>query len=290
MAGFSSVGEYADAHALGQTFYSTWRKSPSQATVAGIWTDLSMAPGNPVPNYYASAPLVSDVLDGRLGIRHGGAVSPQSKYLHRLTMLANSGTGLPLFSILLDYLLYYPFVDMGTNDDQPMNVGVLNPVSLPRYSDGEGVQIMAVITNSPAAPTGLPFTVDYVNQDGEAKTTPTNVFGAGVTSGSLGTTAPGTAGVLGPFLALAPGDTGVREITTFRMTGALDVGLICLALVKPLATHSLREVTAPVEVDYLTASGTLPKIEDGAFLNFITCPQASLAATAIHGDITTVWS
>jgi len=199
--------------------------------------------------------------------------------------LSGGSAALPLYSVLLDYLLYYPFIDMGITEDQPMN----DAVPLPRYADGEGVRIMAVITNPPSAPIGLTFTIDYVNQAGESKTTPTNSFGIGTTSGSLATTDRAVANLSGPFVRLASGDS-VRSITAFRMTGALDVGLLALVLVKPIATHSLRSIDAPVEVDYLTAGSVLPEIEDGAYLNLITCPSASLVGTAIVGDITTVWS
>jgi hypothetical protein len=277
MAGFSSTADYVDAHEAGQTFYSAWRKVPAQATVAGIWTDLSMA-------------LVSDTLNGNAGLRHGGNVAPKQKHLHRFMAMTATATALPLYTIVLDYLLYYPFVDMGVSEDQPMNDGVPAPVGLPRYTDGKGVEIMPVITNSPSAPTGLTFTLDYVNQDGVAKTTPSNSFGGGTTAGSLATTDRAVANAPGPFVTLAAGDTGVQSITAFRMTGSLDVGLISLVLVKPLAQHSLRGIDAPVEVDYMTDFPVLPKIEDGAYLNMITCPTASLAGTAIIGDISTVWS
>lgn len=286
MAGFSSTADYVDAHESGQTFYTSWRKSPSQATSQGIWVDLSMSPGNPIPNYYASSPLVADTLTSGLGLLHGGAVSPQTKHLQRFMAMTATATALPLYTILQDYLLYYPFVDMGTNDDQTMT----NTTTLPRYTDGEGVEIMAVITNSPSAPTGLTFTVDYVNQDGAAKTTPVNAFGAGLTTGSIATTDRAVASTRGQYLLLASGDTGVQSITAFRMTAGLDVGLLALVLVKPLATHILRGIDAPVERDYLTDFPILPRIEDGAYLNMITCPSGTLAATAIFGDLQTVWS
>ena len=58
MPGFSGVHEVAVAEDLGQGLYRTWRKQPTQATGAGFWFDLSMSPGNPVPNYYIGSPGV----------------------------------------------------------------------------------------------------------------------------------------------------------------------------------------------------------------------------------------
>lgn len=286
MPGFGRYGALADALEQGQSFYGSWRKSPSAVTTIGIWNDLSMAPGNPFPNYYASSPLIAAVLNGDEGIRHGGNVSPYTKHLKSLMMLTATATALPLTAILLDYLLYYPFVDMGTSDLQSMN----NGVTLPRYTDGEGVQIMAVITNPPGAPSGLTFTVNYIDQDGNPQTTPANTFGAGTVTGTLATTGRAVAGLSGPFLTLAAGSTGVRSITGFTMTGALDVGLLSLVLVKPLAMHGIRGIDAPVERDYFIDFPSLPRIIDGAFLGLIACPSGSLAATAIFGDITTVWN
>ena len=286
MPGFGRHGALADAIEQGQSFYGSWRKSPSQATTIGIWNDLSMAPGNPFPNYYASSPLVAATLNGDEGIRHGGSVSPMTKHLKSLMMLTATATALPLTAILADYLLYYPFVDMGTSDPQAMT----NVVTLPRYADGKGVQIMAVITNPPGAPSGLTFTIDYIDQDGNAKTTPANTFGSGVVTGTLATTDRAVPGTSGPFVQLAAGSTGVRSITGFTMTGALDVGLLSLVLVKPLAMHGIRGNNAPVERDYLIDYPSLPRIIDGAFLGLIACPSGALNATAIHGDITTVWN
>lgn len=70
--------------------------------------------------------------------------------------MASSATGLPMSFILCDYLLYYPFVDTGTNDEQFMT----NSVTLPRYTDGKGVQMMAVsvASNSGTTPTFLLIT------------------------------------------------------------------------------------------------------------------------------------
>ena len=76
--GFSSVQALADAELAGQTWYSTWRKSPSQVSTIGVWFDLSMSPGNPVPQYYAATPLVGAPMSysDEQGLNHGRNVSP----------------------------------------------------------------------------------------------------------------------------------------------------------------------------------------------------------------------
>jgi hypothetical protein len=285
MAGFRNVAAYVDAYDAGKVKLSTWRKSPSQGTAQGSWFDLSMSPGNPNPNYYASSPSVAATLNGGEGIFHGGAVSPSKKHIKSLTVLTTTVTGLPMPMILLDYLLYYPFLDMGTNDDQPL----VNSTTLPRYANGEGVQVMAVMTN-PQVSGGAEFNFDYINQDGVAKTSGIVRCAAITAIGSLINTTRASAGSSSPFIPLADGDTGVRSIETLRMTSGSDVGLICLVLVKPLATTIIRGIDAPNEVDYLTCYPSLPVVQDGAYLNYICCPQGSLSATPIHGVAEFIWS
>ena len=286
MGGFRSVAALATAYDAGQTKLSTWRKSPSQTTVAGVWFDMSMSPGNPIPNYYASSPAVAATLNGNEGIYHGAAVSPLTKRLKTLMALTAVSTALPMNMLLCDYLLYYPFLDQGTNDDQTLD----NSVTLPRYTDGDGVQAIAVMTN-PQVSGGATFNFDYTNQDGTAgRTSGTVTCNTATAIGSLVNTATATAGASSPFIPLQGTDTGIQSVQTFRMVSGSDVGLICLVLVRPIALISIRGIDAPTEVDYFTAGPSLPEIKDGAYLNFIALPNGSLAATPVHGMAEFIWS
>ena len=92
-----------------------------------------------------------------------------------------------------------------------------------------------------------------------------------------------------PFVGLQDGDSGVRSIDSVFMIDA-DVGLMTFILVKPLGTSVIREITAPVEKDYFMEAGVIPRIYDDAYLSFICLPQGTLAATALMGDIKTIWT
>lgn len=295
MAGFARVAEITDAQDAGAGTWATWRKSPSQVTTAGIWFDLSMSPGNPVPQYYAAAPLISVAFKAGAataanvatdwGIYHGGNVSPKQKILRETMQLATAATGLSMPMILCDYLLYYPFIDEGTTDEQALT----NAIALPRYTTGAGVQMMAV---SVAGRTGgQSFFVTYTNQDGVAgRISRTVIENTAAANGGIVTSATATKGAAGPFIPLQAGDTGVRSVEAVTMLGA-DVGLFSLVLVKPLATTMIRGIDAPVEVDYLKDRGvTAPVIQDEAYLNFLCLPRGTLAATAIHGMLRTAWN
>jgi len=287
MAGFANVKEVVDAELRGASRFSTWRKSPSQVTTTRIWFDLSMSPGNPVPKYWFDAPpliakAVAQSTDG--GLYHGGSVSPLKKYLRETTQLAIVATALPMPMILCDYLLYYPSIDDSTLDPQIMD----NTVTLPRYSDGEGVQMIAL---SVAGRTGgQTFSVTYTNSEGvTGRVTPNVPQNSAPSIGSIITSDGAAVNTAGPFIPLQQGDTGVRAIESVTMNGA-DVGLFTIVLVKPLAQTQIRGIDAPVEKDYLLQSGSLPEIKDDAYLSWIVLPQGSLAATPIHGTIKVIWN
>jgi hypothetical protein len=112
------------------------------------------------------------------------------------------------------------------------------------------------------------------------------------TSAALGTlqnSGNNSAAASMPFIGLQHGDTGVRSIDSVVMLDA-DVGLMTFILVKPLGTSVIREITAPAEKDYFMESATIPRIYDDAYLGFLCLPQGTLAATALMGDIKTIWT
>lgn len=265
----------------------TWRKAPTQVTTAGVWFDLSMSPGNPTPKYWFDAlPLTSVQIkqstDG--GLYHGGNVSPKYKFLKEIMLLGTASTALPMPMILCDYLMYYPTIDESVTDVQNMN----NTVSLPRYTDGAGVQIIAVSTATRIG--GFGFTISYTNQNGVAgRTTSLVLENSAALVGSLVNTASATAGMSSPFIPLQGNDSGVRSIQSVTMNGS-DVGLFTLILVKPLITTQLLGIDAPVEKEFLLNEGKLTRIQDDAFLNWLVLPQGALNATTIHGTITTVFN
>lgn len=286
---FTNVAQLADAQTE-RSKYLSFRKLPAVVTGAGTWYDYSMAPGNPTPQYYAAAPLTAQTMarstDG--GIQHGGNVSPLSKYLRKLTLMSVAAAGVPQRVYMLDYLMFYPFVDMGTPDQQDM----INVQTLPRYATGAGVQMMAILV-APHGLVGDTFFVTYTNQDGTAgRVTPLHRMSTAIAvNGTILTTQQTGAGRFGPFLALQAGDTGARSIEAVQCTAGTDVGLFTLVLVQPLAEMTVREITAPTEADfYLTSGGKLPAIVDDAYLNFISCPNGSLTGVPLFGDATFIWN
>lgn len=278
--------EIADAERDGQTFFSGWRKQPTQTTATGIWFDLSMSPGNPVPNYYIGpsgvfTPLAQST-DG--GIPHGANVSPMTKILRTFEAQTATATAAPLTLQLLDYLGFYPFIDESVTDEQFM----VNSVAVPRYPDGDGVQMMPVVVAGHTG--GQTFKVGYTNQAGvSGRWTPQHVMGTQIVNGTIVSSAGSVANSRAPFMALQEGDTGVRTMDSIIFEGVGDIGLISMALVKPIAGHYIRDITAPAERDLSMDRGALPIIKDDAYLNMVALPVGTLAAAPIMGYIKTLW-
>jgi hypothetical protein len=280
-----------DAYEAGRYKVSSWRKAPTQTTATGIWFDLSMSPGNPVPNYYAAAPLAWTSLrqSTDYGLPHGGNVSPATKYLHKLLITPSVVSTLaPATIMVLDYVGYYPFVDMADFIE-------LGATSLPRHTDGEGLQIMAVEVASQIG--GAQFYCTYTNQDGTSgRQTATAVCNTQVVNGTIinSAAAPTATFPSGPFMTLQAGDTGVRSIESVTWLTS-DVGLVTFVLVKPLATIALQPLSnsiyTPREVDFaISNAGKMPVIVDDAYINMICLPTGTLAGGQYFGTVETIWS
>lgn len=279
MAGFRTVGAIADAYAEGRTHFCAFRKVlASPGSIAQWWFDMSTQQGNPLPNYYIGNPLEAKGFVAERGIWHGPSQAPATKYLHTLELTA----GIALIGTpckLCDYLLFYPFVDADTTDVQLFDN---TTAELTRYTDGAGVQVMAVLA-APIAGVAGSFTFDYVNQDGVVRTSPAQ---------STSTHSPNTGNIYpsvsyGPFLFLAAGDTGVRSIISVTFATPPG-GLLNMVLVKPLVDLSVRELNNPVE---FVGGRDRPLVEivDGAYLNVIF-GSAGAASATLTGTANFLWS
>ncbi len=291
---FQNIQQLVDAENAGQGAFFTWRKTPTQTTLANIWFDLSMSPGNPVPNYYAASPVIAMALaqstDG--GICHGSNVAQlgMKKYLKTFMAMTQTATAAILPMILCDYLLFYPFVDMSITDPQEMvNYPIGAAMALPRHITGEGVQIMAVEVAGQSGVGNPQFFVNYTNSDGVSGRQTANVAcNTQVVNGTIITTSAALAFSAGPFLPLQRGDKGVRQIDSITFLSP-DYGLIALVLVYPIENIAIRTIDAPAERISITDFSDLPIIEDDAYLNLICCPQGTLANAPIDGYIQTIW-
>jgi hypothetical protein len=254
---------------------------------ANRWGDMSMGAGTPKYNAYvgtqfAATPLIGS---GNDGIYAGPSPAPgETKHLHRMLLQSNSGTLIPATFMLCDYLMHYPLIDGDDTAQQDLD----NTQTLPRYTDGAGVQMMGVITTPMAA--NAVMTVSYTNQDGVSGRISSSaaLFGTVVGTVLSASNTSTAANSASPFLPLASGDSGVRSIESVTLSSGAG-GFFALVLVKPIATVSLREAATANEVEQFRQMAREPEIKAGAYLNLIYCTAQAGTAVTLRGQFDFVW-
>jgi hypothetical protein len=189
----------------------------------------------------------------------------------------------PMEFFVADYLMFYPLIDMDSTDEQFFT----NSVTLPRYTDGNGVRAFLVATNPYIG--GANFTMTYINQNGVRKTTRLQTCNVHTTIATI-VHSGATAGVSGTFINTPDGD-GIRYVESITFMGP-NGGLAALVLCKVLTSVSTFYSTGinQAEWDLLHMKGELPVIKDGAYINFIGQVNGSATGVVISGLIETVWN
>jgi hypothetical protein len=288
-----SYKDLVDAEENGQTFFGSFRKAINAITGVNSWFDVTLSPGNPLPFYYASTPLIGAPMGQAAngGMPHNPPVENlgYKTYLKTLSITPLSPTAIvagPM--ILMDYLFYYPFIDTGTTDEQFLD----NTASLTRYTSGQGVSVMAVQMAGLLGSGNPTFQFTYTNQNGELKTSPRQTCGSAALVGNLATANGG--GFSGsasnyPFLILCPEDTGIRSVQSVTFDSP-DIGLLAFVLVKPIEQIILRELGSTGERTPVIDFFDLPVIADNAYLSILlNSANANANGGAYIGTIQTVW-
>lgn len=262
-----NYADILDAYDKGRYHIAPYRKA-SPAFVATNYTDLSYSAGIPIANYYASAPLVFTTLNGNEGIFKGVGVD---KRLHKICLHDSSATATAY--TLLDYVLYAPFVDFDSTDEQ-----VFTTMALPRYTDGKGLMAMIVIQGTGTANGNI--IMNYTNQDGVSGRTSTTRINSVLNAGTLASNAQNG------YLNLMEGDYGIQSIESVTMVTAIG-GIGAIVLVKPIASIMKYELS-PIEKDYFNDSPSLPFVHKDAYLNFIAKSVGSATVTT-QAQLEFIW-
>lgn len=299
MPGLNSIRAWCDCESDGKSWLSFFRKVPaSAATVAGQWFDYSTAAGVPVPNYYASSPLIAE----RLSARNGIYVPEQStaRWIKKVVLMSaaasvTSTTNQNQKLMLLDYLLYVPFVDLdAAGEEQVFDTSV----GLDRYTDGVGVQMM-LVTQAPTVGGGT-YQVKYIDTDNVERTTCLVYCPAAQPSGALCSAVANAAGI-SPFVPLCMNVKGVKRVVSLTVNVA-NGGLAALVLVKPIEMSFIREearrpTSSPtesygdaMETERIRSRAGSVRIHNNAFLGWIGNSAAgSLASAPLVGYIESFW-
>ena len=262
---FNTVAQVADAVEQGRSHTQHFIRTGFNGSfgVSNVFGDASIGSGVPNYNAYLGSALEATQMigTGNRSIYVGPGINTE-RYLLSLSLTMAGSVGYFATTYFLDYLLSYAYVDLDSTDEQLLD----NPVTLPRYTSGEGVRMIAVM-QTPGTGGATTMTVKYTNSDGVSGTV---VMGAR-SSGAIGVNivaqdAPVTAS--GPFAPMASGDKGVRSVQSVQLSAGIG-GFAVIVLVKPLTILAANELSSTVEKNFLREHANLPRIYDGAFLNYL---------------------
>ena len=298
-----SVNAINTAISNGQYYKTSWYKIFSTVTagLAGSWYDTWQYTGMPSTGSVAGSLGTGYTMTGAPGasftagrISCAENVGPSVKHLINAEAMVTAATAMPCWLLLVDMLAYYPGIVMTTTTPQTVNSGATT--SLTRYTDGKGVMMYLSTTTATTTPATSTFSVTYVNTASQSHSTPTTNLNTVAGSGAVG--ALPTSGLLAnnfaPFMPLAAGDTGVTYPTAVTVGATQSGGVGILFLCKPLATIPIHvgpgNTTVPTARDFVFNMPTMPRIYDGACLNFLLYASGAVAtSTNFFGTLDFVW-
>ena len=298
MSGFQSQDDMVNEISTNGKFYRTdWQKSTFATTAhtAGLWYSLMRGGGNPAADTILGTgtnlafQALSDAVATASGIPHGGNVGGGTGFKVLLNAAAQTAaaTTAPCVLMLVDLLGFYTITSVTTTGAQTLN----NTVTLPRYTDGAGVQ--AFLTPSTVMGAATPnITLNYTNSAGTAgKATPATLpignTAAAVTS--IVHSGTGT-GKYGPFIPLAAGDAGIRSVQSINLSASYVSGVLNLVLCKPIMTLPITTLGVTAERDLVNQFASMPRIYDGACLNWLMLAGAATPVAApLSGHLEFGW-
>lgn len=281
-----NISRFAKAIAENGAYFNSWfHKTSAPTPAAGNWIDLSMGAGIPKYNAYVGSQNTATPLigSGNDGIFTGAnPVTDQKRYVNTMMIQATSNSFAPGCVLLMDYLMHYPLTDGDSTDQQDMT----NTLTLPRYTNGEGVQCMVVCTTPMVA--DAICTISYTNQSGVSGRISTFrlVFSANVgTIVSGSDSSSSTSNRRSAFIPLANGDRGIRSIESITMSTGSG-GFFALVLVKPLTQIQMLERGVASEINLISQrAGNAVAVENGAYLNMIALVNNTGAVAPFRGMI-----
>ena len=296
MSGFTSQDSIINALTVdGKGYRSDWQKSTFATTAhtAGLWYSLFRGGGNPAADTIMGTgtnlafQALTDATANATGIQHGGNVTGYKVLLNAAAQTAAATTA-PCVLMLVDLLGFYPVTTVTTTGAQVLN----NTVTLPRYTDGAGVQ--AFITPTTVMGAGVPnISLGYTNSAAVGSratpaTLPIGNTAAAVTSIVYSGTGNGK---YGPFMPLQAGDSGIRSVQTINLSASYVSGVLNLVLCKPLVTLPITTLGVTAERDLVNQFASMPKIYNGACLAWLMLAGAATpVASPLSGHLEFGWT
>jgi hypothetical protein len=252
---------------------------------------LGTATGSTPVDAYAGTSLTFVATDDTYSggaVYHGGDVSTATKHFLNASASVFAAAGAPWILMCVDQVGYVPITTTDVTGTGSRTV-TMTPISntgakVDRWANGAGLRAYFSTEVAPTAGGPNLTTFTYTNQAGTTGKT------LGATVGFAATPVTGmiphsgnAATRYGPFLPLAAGDSGIRDIENFTLSGGTaytGTGQLVLHLVRPLWQIPIPASGILTERDFVNQLPSLPKIPDGACIRFLLFQTGATTTTS----------
>lgn len=255
----------------------TMTKTLNSAGTAGAWTLLSPHNGWPIASTFAGADLTYVPTDDTWSqgvIAHGGNVSPATKHFLSAGACVVAAAGAPWYLMAIDLVGYVPLTttNVSTTGTKTVTMTAIGSTGSTgdRYANGAGLRLFvasSVVAMGANAPTCIVTYTNSAGTTGKATTTFTSTASMGV--GQLLNTGA-AANKYNPFLPLAAGDVGVKDIESLAWAGTAHAsGSVIIGLCKPLWCIPIPATGLYSKMDLVNSFPSMRQIKDGANIQFL---------------------
>ncbi len=221
----------------------------------------------------------------------GDQTSPATKHILTLGASVVAAAGAPWFVLPIDLVGYAKLTTTNVTTTGTKTI-TMTPISntaanVDRYANGEGLRLFigsysAMGANAPT------MQVTYTNSAGTTGKVTTSgcVSTASATSGTI-LNSGNAANKYGPFLPLAAGDTGVKDIESVIWGGTAHAsGSVFVGLCKPLCMPIPVPATVLYNImDFVNTVPSMPRLKNGTNITFLVFGTgATTAAAAVYAN------
>lgn len=218
-------------------------------------------------------------------------VATDTRHLSGLYATTNSATAVPATVLLTDIIHVYPSCALTGTPSTLSNHPTWTGTGDTRMTNANGVQCSLLVTTAGTAGNGE-ITPTYVDQDGNTQAAARSLRAVATThpTGCFYADSSAAVTIGGINMALAAGDRGVRQITSYAVNTGLTSGVGAFILHRPIAEIPLSAVNTPSMMNFINEDPALPRIYDDSCLAFfIMIGGAMTTGGVLNGSFKYAW-
>ena len=222
---------------------------------------------------------------GRIPI--GPDVATDVRHILKLAAITGGATLCPAILLLTDIIHIYPSCALVTTPTTLSNHPVWTGTGDTRMTSAAGVQCSLIETTASTAGNGQ-ITPTYMDQDGNSQAAPSSLYAPATATpiGALWGQTNTAVTVGGPYMPLAAGDYGVRQITSYTINTGATTGVGAFVLHRPIEEIPLAATNVAGMLEWVLGE----RVYDDACLGlFIQIGGAATIGQQVTGSFDTVW-